>query len=414
MPLGGDIHNPVDISNLVSGEWTDTGSILHPTETTDDVVIGGTTLAGSDIILKADGSVVFNEQGNDADFRVESQNITNMLEVDASEDVVRLAGGTSNSTGVAIGHNGVTNDRYLDYNGVATLTETGSSWFGSRMVHEIDPSEAITTVLMGTNNNFRIGGSSMSNITKAYGFNQKLFLDDTYSGTITDWASINLTEPENVGAGSPVITNYRGVKVDNFTGFAPANIYGFVGQVNSGAGGTSEYNLYMSGTADNYFNGILEITPDTKINVPGIDYITWTVTGGSFSVLNTNEFDAIFRSIGAGTNTGTVRYILPVPEALYGKDVRATAVTFNFTLGVSAQITTNKLYVYNAADATNTNIDNDTTAITSGTSHSSSSLPALLTSSEGTPVLVMEFTLTCTGSGQSVAINGIEVSFDND
>ena len=46
-----------------SSEWTDTGSVLHPTDssgTADAVVIGGTTAGNSDIAFNTDGSAVFN------------------------------------------------------------------------------------------------------------------------------------------------------------------------------------------------------------------------------------------------------------------------------------------------------------------------------------------------------------------
>lgn len=60
-----------------SSEWTDNGGpggVLHPADNTgaQNVVIGGTSVANSDIILYANGSATFNEQGlSDRIFRVE-------------------------------------------------------------------------------------------------------------------------------------------------------------------------------------------------------------------------------------------------------------------------------------------------------------------------------------------------------
>ena len=51
--------------------WTDGGSYLYPTQTTDDVITGANVTGSADIFLGADGSAVFNEQSNDSDFRVE-------------------------------------------------------------------------------------------------------------------------------------------------------------------------------------------------------------------------------------------------------------------------------------------------------------------------------------------------------
>jgi prepilin-type processing-associated H-X9-DG protein len=79
-----------------SSEWTDTGSVLHPTDisgTADAVVIGGTTTGNSDIAFNTDGSAVFNEQSASVDFRVESNGNANMLFVDGSADAVGI--GTS-------------------------------------------------------------------------------------------------------------------------------------------------------------------------------------------------------------------------------------------------------------------------------------------------------------------------------
>lgn len=74
------------------GEWTDTGSILHPNEeTVDEVVIGGTTEAGADIFLGVDGAAVFNEQSNSTgDFRVESDGDTHIFFMDSSEDTIGI------------------------------------------------------------------------------------------------------------------------------------------------------------------------------------------------------------------------------------------------------------------------------------------------------------------------------------
>ena len=79
-----------------SSEWTDTGSVLHPADssgTADAVVIGGTTVSGSDIVFNTDGSAVFNEQSGNVDFRVESNGDTHALFVDGSADDVGI--GTS-------------------------------------------------------------------------------------------------------------------------------------------------------------------------------------------------------------------------------------------------------------------------------------------------------------------------------
>jgi len=69
-----------------AGAWTDAGTIIYPTTGTGDtVVVGGTTAANSDIILGGDGTVVFNEQGNGVDFRVEGDTAQYLFEVNGSK-----------------------------------------------------------------------------------------------------------------------------------------------------------------------------------------------------------------------------------------------------------------------------------------------------------------------------------------
>ena len=49
--------------------WTKTDGELYPSET-ESIIIGDTTEANADIYLNANGSAVFNKQGNDSDFRI--------------------------------------------------------------------------------------------------------------------------------------------------------------------------------------------------------------------------------------------------------------------------------------------------------------------------------------------------------
>ncbi|MCA9395029.1 MAG: hypothetical protein KC900_12565, partial [Candidatus Omnitrophica bacterium] len=74
-------------------QWTQTGLVIHPNTETDDVGIGGTTEAGSDIFFGNDGRAVFNEQGAAVDFRIEGDTNENLVFVDG--DVDRVGIGTS-------------------------------------------------------------------------------------------------------------------------------------------------------------------------------------------------------------------------------------------------------------------------------------------------------------------------------
>lgn len=102
-----------------SSEWTDTGTVLHPTDssgTLDNVVVGGTTQAGADIILNVDGSFVANEQGNSVDFRVEGNTVTDLFVVDGSDDDVEINGGLNINLPAddSVVIDGATNNRTID------------------------------------------------------------------------------------------------------------------------------------------------------------------------------------------------------------------------------------------------------------------------------------------------------------
>lgn len=59
-----------------------------------NMFIAGTSASNADITLNADGSAVFNEQGNDADFRIEGDTDTNIFFVDASTNRVGIGTAT--------------------------------------------------------------------------------------------------------------------------------------------------------------------------------------------------------------------------------------------------------------------------------------------------------------------------------
>ncbi|MEX0896172.1 MAG: hypothetical protein WDZ94_04555, partial [Patescibacteria group bacterium] len=80
-----------------SGLWDNNDNILHPRgqlASVVDLALGGTSTASANIHLLADGSAVFNQQGNDADFRVEASGQANALFVQGSDGNVGI--GTSN------------------------------------------------------------------------------------------------------------------------------------------------------------------------------------------------------------------------------------------------------------------------------------------------------------------------------
>jgi hypothetical protein len=86
-----------DIYGLtVGGSFFDqTNNIIYPSEYwNDEFAIGGSSTSSADIWLGATGGAVFNEQGNDVDFRIEGDNAENLFFVDASTDRVGIGTNT--------------------------------------------------------------------------------------------------------------------------------------------------------------------------------------------------------------------------------------------------------------------------------------------------------------------------------
>lgn len=114
---GGGANTWTDPSTLGGGStlWANTLNVYHPKNeyaSIVDLVIGGTSTASADIQLFANGGAVFNEQGNAADFRVESDTDTSALFVN----------GTSNNVGIGTNTPGAK----LDVNGNILLAGTGT------------------------------------------------------------------------------------------------------------------------------------------------------------------------------------------------------------------------------------------------------------------------------------------------
>jgi hypothetical protein len=96
---GGIVGLEIVASGSVVGgasEWTDGGTFLFPADLSgaEDIVIGATTTGAADIWLQATGAAVFNEQGADADFRVEGTGQANALFVQGSDGFVGIGTGT--------------------------------------------------------------------------------------------------------------------------------------------------------------------------------------------------------------------------------------------------------------------------------------------------------------------------------
>ena len=85
----------VNVSQVAgsSAEWTDGGAATGPlypagNSGVQNVIIGSNNIGTANIVLGNQGGATFNEQGNDVDFRVQSENLQGIVLVDAATDAL--------------------------------------------------------------------------------------------------------------------------------------------------------------------------------------------------------------------------------------------------------------------------------------------------------------------------------------
>lgn len=136
------------------------------------------------------------------------------------------------------------------------------------------------------------------------------------AGAVTAIYGFSGTNPSNTGGGS--ITNFYGFAQDDVT--TATNVYGFLGSVASGA---NKFNLYMSGTAVNYFAGNVGVgttTPTSLLQTAGSSSVS------AFKTPNIAEVN----TISATAATGTIAYDVTTQSVLYYTTNASGNFTVNF------------------------------------------------------------------------------------
>lgn len=140
----------------------------------------------------------------------------------------------------------------LDIGGTVT---TASPVQGMRNAVTISPSGTVTNVI-GSHQNITIGGATANGVTNLNAFRSALISGASYTGTIAD--AVGFINKALTISGSGAVTNNRAFVAEAQA--SGSNIYGFVGEIASGA---TRWNTYMSGSAQNYFAGSTGIGTDT-------------------------------------------------------------------------------------------------------------------------------------------------------
>jgi len=154
----------VDTLSAGASQWTDGGAFLYPKGSNGirNIIIGNTASATADIVLNADGSAIFNEQGAAVDFRIEGDTETNLFFVDGSADSIGI--GTSTPQG---GLDLSTSPLYL-----SEISAPGNPSANTGVVYVKDVS-AVTSLFFkdsaGTEINLLEGGASIVSATTAPG-----------------------------------------------------------------------------------------------------------------------------------------------------------------------------------------------------------------------------------------------------
>ena len=128
-------NGQITVTAAGGGEWTDGGSFLRPSDSSgaEHIVIGGNSIASADTLLSADGAALFNQQGNDVNFRVESDNKTHAIFLDGGTQQIKLLSGTG-----VTGGDGAEISLFISGSvttpGSERTTQAGTSVFGGDLV----------------------------------------------------------------------------------------------------------------------------------------------------------------------------------------------------------------------------------------------------------------------------------------
>ena len=149
--------------------------------------------------------------------------------------------------------------RWLQFSGTVETT-SNNSFFAIQAVPNIDPTVAITgaRAIYALNLNTRLGGSASAGVSNVASISTRLFLDDTYSGTIDSFYGLLYTNASILSSGSPTLTDQYGVYVGDLT--TATNNYAFYSAVDTG-----NWAFYGAGTGESYFGGNVEINGGASI-----------------------------------------------------------------------------------------------------------------------------------------------------
>jgi hypothetical protein len=274
----GGANTWTDPATLAGTNWWDnTANVFHPRNeyaSIVDLVIGGTSTASADIQLYANGAAVFNEQGLDSDFRVESVGDANALFVQGSDGNVGIG---TNIPGAELDVNGnvlIAGGGTIDTRTAGTLTIGGTTQTGLTLGR----AGATTT----------INGSGLTVTPTAWTATPTISGLITASGGVTIAANQNLTLNSGTGQYSQTFT---GTTTDAFTITANSLTSGTIAELSSSSTGLTGNlaNITLSGSNAANTGSLLALTNSGTLNTNTTFLINHYATGTNNLALRVND-----------------------------------------------------------------------------------------------------------------------------
>ena len=296
---GDSAWEPQTISGGGSSEWTDTGTVLHPSEeTVDNVVVGGTTTANSDIVLGVDGAAVFNEQGAAVDFRVEGDTDTHCLFVDGSADKAGVGGVPTSKFQITDNTGSATGKYHFDANVSSGYAMSfGLDGTGAKIGHNSTGRDIQFQTGSTTRATIRGTGNVGINLTGT-DINEKLTVDGV----------VSLKTVSAPSATADYAKLYAKDAVDDNTMLLLHMDSGFTDSSNNNysptiTGATIDTSLYKVGTGSGAFDGAGDLV-DYPYQAGYFNGSDFTVECWTYMTSGGDQYQDLINAQGASGNTG--------------------------------------------------------------------------------------------------------------